>query len=186
MPDMIDYNGPFDPDFSHDKLSNETLLKLLKAYAEYMLRIDGYWYLAVMDKYGDDEAFDCDMKVWQKGMLYELKALTSVFNIVGTDVATVMKAIQVSPWMWNYRYEIDIRNSNHAIVTFHTCPTLFALEKEGTGRENRICQEIEPMILGTTARFFNPDIKVNGLRVPPRTTYDDICCQWEFMLDTPT
>jgi len=35
-----------------------------------MLRIDGYWYLTVMNKWGNDEAFDCDIKVWEKAQLW--------------------------------------------------------------------------------------------------------------------
>jgi len=94
-----------------------------------------------------------------------------------------MKYIQVCPWMWIYQYEIDIRSNDHAIVTFYTCPTLFALEKEGTGREKRICQELEPRIMALIAHYFNPDMKVTGLKVPPRTSYSDVCCQWEYKLD---
>lgn len=46
--------------------NKETLLKLLKTHNEYMLRIDGFWYLTVMDKWGNDEAFDCDVRVWER------------------------------------------------------------------------------------------------------------------------
>ena len=51
----------FDPNFGHERFSKETLLKLLKTYNDYMLRIDGFWYLAVRDKWGNDEAFDTDV-----------------------------------------------------------------------------------------------------------------------------
>ena len=183
MTGMSDYSGKFDPEFNYDKFSKETLIKLLKTYSEYMYRIDGYWYLAVMKKWGNDEAFDCDLKVWEKGMRYEQKLISSLLNIQGDDIATVMKAIQASPWMWSFDYEIDLKNDNHAVVTFYTCPTLFAIEKEGTGREALICQQIEPLILNITAHHYNPLIKVAPIKVPPRTDYSDCCCQWEFILD---
>jgi hypothetical protein len=183
MMELVDYSGKFDPKFSRDKFARETLLKLLKAYSEYILRIDGFWYLTVMNKWGNDEAFDCDVRVWEKLIRYEMKAISSLLNIRGNDVVTVMKAIQVSPWMSIYEYEIDVKNNDHAIVTIYACPTLFALEKERIGREKLICQELEPKIMGMMAHYFNPDIKVTGLKVPPRTSYKDICCQWEFRLD---
>ena len=183
MSDLLDYSGKFDPEFTHDKFSKKTLLKLLKAYSEYMYRIDGYWYLTVMGKWGNDEAFDCDMKVWEKGMRYEQRVISSLMNIQGNDIATVMKAIQASPWMWNFEYEIDMKTNDHAVITFHTCPTLFAIEKEGTGRESLICQEVEPLILNTTAHHYNPLIKVAPIKVPPRKDYSDCYCQWEFRLD---
>ena len=65
MADLIDYSGEFDPTFSHENFSKETLMKVLNIYGKYLLRIDGFWYLTVMDKWGNDEAFDCDAKVWE-------------------------------------------------------------------------------------------------------------------------
>ena len=183
MDEQLDYSGNFDPDFSHTKLSKETLLKLLHTYNEYMLRIDGFWYLTVMNKWGNDEAFDCDVKVWEKAQLWEMKAVSKVLNIEGGDVATLVKYFQVSPWMWIYDYIIDLKNPNHAVLTINHCPTLISLEKEGTGREKPICQELEPKIMGIAADFFNPDIKVTALKIPPRTGYNDCCCQWEYKLD---
>jgi len=183
MAELVDYSGKFDPKFSYDRFDKETLLKLLNAYSEYILRIDGYWYLAAMEKWGNDEAFDCDLKVWERGQLYELKLISNLLNVQGDDIGTVMKYIQVSPWMWVYRYDIDLKSPNYGVITINHCPTLLSIEKEGTGREKLICQEIEPKLLGIIAHYFNPDIKITGLRVPPRTDYSDICCQWEFKLD---
>jgi hypothetical protein len=183
MMEIIDYSGQFDPEFSHDSFSRETLLKLLRVYSEYMLRIDGHWYLTVMNKWGNDEAFDCDIKVWEKAQLFETKTICKLLNIQGDDVATVMKSIQASPWMWMYEYEIDLKNNDHAIVTNFTCPTLSSLEKEGTGRERLICQEMEPRTMEIIAHYFNPDIEVTPLKIPPRTNYSDCCCQWEFKLE---
>ncbi len=184
MTELIDYSGRFDPDFSHDKFSKETLTRLLKTYSEYLLTIDGIWYLTVMDKWGNDEAFRCDVKVWEKALLYELKVMSEALNIHGNDVATVMKYMQAHPWMWNYEYDIDVKNNDHAIVTYHTCPNLLALEKEGAGREKLICQELEPRGFAMVAHYFNPNISVTPLKVPPRTGYNDVCCQWEYRLDS--
>ena len=183
MTKLRDYSGKFDPDFGHNKLSRDALLKLLKGYSEYILRIDGHWYLTVMQKWGNDAAFDCDVMVWEKLALYEMRMISSLLNIYGDDVVTVMKAMQVSPWMWTYECATDIKSNDHAITTCHNCPTLLALEKEGKGREKLICQELEPKLMGIMAHFFNPDIKVTPLKLPPRKSSNEICCQWEFKLE---
>lgn len=183
MADASDYSGPFDPSFSHDQLGKETLLKLLHAYNEYMLRIDGFWYLTVMNKWGNDEAFDCDVRVWEKAQLWEMKKISSVLNIRGDDVATLFKYLQVSPWMHIYDYAMDLRGQNDGILTINHCPTLISLEKEGTGREKLICQDLEPKIMGIMAGYFNPRIQVVPLKVPPRNAYRDCCCSWGFRLD---
>ena len=183
MTELADYSGRFDPEFNHDKFSKETLVRLLKTYSEYILRIDGLWYLTLMDKWGNDEAFNCDVKVWEKGLHYELNVMPKTLNIHGDDVATVMKFMQASIWMWNYDYDVDIKSDDYAILTFHSCPTLSSLEKEGNGREKMICQQMEPETKGRIARYFNPNIKVTPLKLPPRTDYNDCCCQWEYKLE---
>lgn len=183
--ELADYSGKFDPKFSYDKLSKETLLKLLKMYSQYMFRLDGFWYLAVMEKCGNDVAFDCDVKVWERLQPYETKAVSSLLNIQGNDVVTVMKFMQASLWtLVSYSdYVIDIKNNDHAVVTYRNCPILHAMEREGTGREKLICQEMEPKMFGIIAHHFNPKIKIIGLKVPPRTDYKDVCCQWQYKLD---
>jgi hypothetical protein len=180
---MVDYSSSFDPDFSHEKLAQQTLTRLLRATAEYMRRVDGHWYLSVMEKWGNDEALDCDIKVWERLVIYEMKMLSSLLNIHGDDVVTVMKAIQASPWTLTYACDIDVKSNDHAITTYHHCPTLLALEKEGKGREKLICQELEPRLMGIMAHYFNPNIRVTPLKLPPRDGSSDISCQWEFKLE---
>ena len=83
MSELTDYSGEFDPEFSHDKLSKETLLKLLEAYSQYMHRIDAYWYLSVKDNWGNDAALDCDIRVLEKGKSYEVQLIRNLLNIQG-------------------------------------------------------------------------------------------------------
>jgi len=184
MAKLADYGREFDPEFSHNKFNKETLLRLLRAYFEYMRRIDAFWYATIMDRWGNDEAFDYDVRVWEKGLPYELRAISSLLGIHGNDVATVMKYLQASPWMRIHEYEIDMKSDCHAVVTYLTCPILLAMEKEGKGREKLECQELEPKVYRTIAHYFNPNIKVTGLKVPPRTNYSDFCCQWEYKLES--
>ncbi|NQT71216.1 MAG: hypothetical protein HQ553_00430 [Chloroflexi bacterium] len=182
MVELIDYSGEFDPEFSHDKFAKETLLKLLETYSEYIRKIDAFWYLTVMEKWGNDEAVECDIKVWEKAKLFELQAISSTLNIKGNDVAAFAKYMQACPWIAITEYTLEVINNNRAILTHITCPTLLALEKEGQGREERQCREIDSRFMHMMAHFFNPQIKVTPLKVPPRTDYSDICCQWEFKL----
>ncbi len=183
MSDLIDYSGKFDPKFSFDKFSKETLLKVLKAYCEYMRHIDSFWYLTVADKWGNDEAIDCDIRAWEKSKAYEVRTLSNLLNIHGDDVATLMKLIQVSPWAWIQDRVIDIKDNNHAVVTVRACPILFAIEKEEKGREMEQCHVACSKIIGFNASYFNPKIKVTPLKLPPRKSKNDICCQREFKLE---
>ncbi len=183
MEELADYSGQFDPEFSHDRFTEETLLNLLKAYAEYMHRIDGFWYLIVKDKWGNDEAMDCDLRVWKKAKQYEIRTISNLLNIHGDDVVTVMKYLQVNPWNWLHDCVIDTRNNNHAIFTYLTCPTLVSLENEGKERERQQCHVACSKAFSFRASYFNPNIKVTPLKLPPRESTNDICCQWEFKLE---
>ena len=178
-----DYSGPFDPYWSPEKLSREALLKIVKACGEYIHRLDGTWYMTVMKRHGNDEAFACDRYVWEKKLqAYELKLMTDALNIRGNDVVAVMKYMQATPWAAVDERHIEIKNKNHAILTIHNCPTLSALEREGTGREKLICDNLTTSLFTSIAHHFNSKIKVTGLKVPPRKTYSDCSCQWEFKL----
>ena len=182
MKELTDYSGEFNPHIEFKDFSRDFLLGLLNAYSGYILRVDGFWYLTVKDRNGDDEAFTCDMQVWERMQVYELEMTCKLFKIQGNDVATMMKAMQMSPWMWIYTYNIEFKGPNHSILTITHCPTLLALEREGQGREQRICQVLEPRMFRIAADFFNPKIEVRALKVPPRKIKDDICCQWDFSL----
>jgi hypothetical protein len=182
MTERFDYSGDFDPTVSYDDFNKETLLKLLAVYGKYLLRIDGFWYLEVMKKCGNDNAFHCDLKVWEKLQPWEVKVFSELMGIQGDNVASVMKYFQVCPWVWALDYDIELKNPDYGIITMTRCPTLRSLEKEGAGREKLICQEVEPKIMGLIAHHFNPEIKVSAIKVPPRTDYSDCCCQWEFKL----
>ena len=108
--------------------------------------------------------------------------MTGALNIRGDDVVAVMKYMQATPWASIGRREMEIKNSNLAVLTIHNCPTLSAIEKEGTGREKLICEDLTTILFSKIAHYFNPKIKVTGLKVPPRKTYSDCSCQWEFSL----
>ncbi|MBN2186005.1 MAG: hypothetical protein JW732_00950 [Dehalococcoidia bacterium] len=179
---LEDYSGAFDPNISFDKLAKDTLVSLTKMYAKLYSAIDGFWYLSVKERINDDEALACDIWVWEKEIKYELGKLTKLLKIQGRDVITLIKALQVSPWFWVLKYKLGVENKNHVILTITDCPTLTALENEGTGREEKICKTVEPLIFKKYAEYFNPNIEVRHLMLPPRKNKDGICCQWDFNL----
>jgi hypothetical protein len=184
MSELADYSGPFNPHWSPEILNREALLRLVKAYSDYIYRMDAAWYMTVKSRSGNDEAFACDRHVWEKKLqAYELKTVTGALNIRGDDVVAVMKYMQATPWASLGERHMDIRNQDHAILTIRTCPTLEALEKEGTGREKLICRDLTTSLFSKIAHFFNPKMKVTGLKVPPREAFSDCSCQWEFKLD---
>ena len=180
MSKMDDYSGEFLPELKLSDFSPDALARLLKLYAKLYIALDGIWYLTLKERLGSDEALACDIKAWERNCKYEMARIKRHLKIRGNDVAALMKALQFCPWCLMMEYHIDIKDSNSALMTVTYCPTLDALEQEGKGRENEICRIVEPTVLKAYASFFDPNIKVNGLKLPPRKNKDDICCQWEF------
>lgn len=181
---LYDYGGDFDPSFDYGKMSKEALVGLLAANANYIRKLDGHWYLSAMNKCGDDVAYDCDIDVWNRLMKLELKIASEMMNVKGGGVSSVAKYFQVSPWFWTFDYRLELKGNDRLVVTFVKCPTLLALEKEGLGREKKICRELEQHLFETIAHHFNPRIEVVPVQVPPRRGVDPgFCCRWEFRLE---
>jgi len=85
-----------------------------------------------------------------------------------------------------YEFDCDLKDKNHAVLTFTKCPTLFYFERHGSPKDIEcLCGpgSIEERAFDAICRYFNPGIKARALKRPPRSSDDDICCQWEFKLD---
>lgn len=183
MKKLNDYSGQFLPDLKIGDFSASALEKLLGLYSQLYSAVDGFWYLVVKERWSNDAALDCDLWVWDRMAKYEMKNITKQLNIQGRDITALMKAIQLSPWSWRADIKIDIENQNSAVYSVIRCKVLEYMEKEGEGREYQICHIVEPRLLSCYASFFNPNIEVKCLKVPPREDQEGPCCQWRFTLN---
>jgi len=180
MNGLRDYSGEFNPNIRIEDFSEDTLRKLAKLYSKLVMGVDGFWYLSVKEKLNGEMAVACDLWAWDKYVRYEVNHLTRLLNIQGSEVITLLKAFQFSPWLQNCEYEVETKGNNFAVLTITLCPTLSALEREGEGRERKFCESVEPLMFKMYANCFNPDIEVKPLKLPPRKSKKEICCQWEF------
>jgi hypothetical protein len=84
--------------------------------------------------------------------------------------------------------DYDVRSNNHAILTFTRCPSMFYLERTGTPADadiDSLCGPggVEERSFVEVCNYFNPEMKCRALKLPPRKSQDDICCQWEFKVE---
>ena len=179
---LNDYSGEFLPNLQLNDFSPSTLAELSALYCKLYMAMDGFWYLTVKERISNEEALACDIQTWERVCKYEMAKITKQLNIQGNNVVALMKAIQVTPWIRQTQFKIEVRSDNNAILVITHCPTLIALEREGEGRENEICNQVDLKLFKYYASFFNPDIEVRSLKLPPRKSKDEICCQWEFNL----
>ncbi len=182
MAQLNDYSGEFFPALKLSDFSPGALAELSALYCKLYMALDGFWYLTLKERVSNEEALACDLQTWGKLCKYEMAKITKQLNIQGNDVVTLMKAIQITPWMQQTQLEIEVKNTNNALLTVIYCPTLIALEREGERREEEICYKVTRRLFQYYAAFFSPDIEVNSLKLPPRKSKDEICCQWEFKL----
>ena len=182
MAELRDYRAQFDPDLRLEDLPKEMLVKLLRLYAQLYQKLDGFWYLSAKGRVNNEEALACDMWVWERQTKQEISGLTKLLKIDGNDVMSMMKTLQVSPWGFSHKFNVEFKDKNDAVLTFTYCPALEALEREGEGREQTICRVVDPVVKRRFAGLFNPAIEVVPLKLPPRDSGEEICCQWRFRL----
>ena len=183
MTELRDYSGPYQPDLKLEDFTKEALLRLIQLYSRFYLVIDGLWYLGVKERIDNEQALTIDMWAWKKMIKYQTKHLAKAMNIQGDDVATLMKLFQVDPMFGNFRYEIKLMHRNRGLFTINHCPTLEALEKEGGTRIKEICGIVDPMVFTQYAQSINPNMKVKSLKLPPRQSQEELCCQWEYCVE---
>ena len=101
--------------------------------------------------------------------IYELTFLLGIFMFRGN-------------LQYLHNHDIKLVSENHGILTVTHCPTLLAIEREGSSREKGICQVVESFIFKKYAGYFDPKIEVETLKIPPRENRGkgEICCQWQF------
>lgn len=182
MKKLSDYSGEFLPNLKPKDFRLDALAELLKLYSRLFIVLDGLWYRVVREKIGDKKALACDIRVWESMSKYEMARVKRQLKIRGNDVIALMKTMPLTPWGLICKHETKIKNKNSALFTVTYCPTVDTLEAEGKGREAEICGAIGPTVRKGYAAFFNPDIEVKCLKLPPRKSKDDIYCQWEFSL----
>ena len=184
MKELRDYSGEFAPDIRFQDFSKDTLAELLRVYSQVIQATDGLWYLAIKERRGDEDAFACDLWAAPRVVGIMVEEVAKLLKIQGKDIPAVMKYLQVAPWLGTYQYKVELKKANQGILITNHCPTLAALEREGEGREKNICQMVcGGLIYRKIADFFNPDIEVNALKLPPREGEEETCCEWEFKLE---
>ncbi|HDP23946.1 MAG TPA: hypothetical protein ENN34_00735 [Deltaproteobacteria bacterium] len=176
---LTDYSGAFCPGLTWTEFSPEKLHETLALYRRMFLAIDGFWFLGVRDRFGEDTALDVDLWAWQKYFRYEIKQLRELFSIEGNDVEALFKLMQLSAWAGNMDVEWDLKNRSHGIARVVKCHTLSVLLRERTGRETRFCRDIEQKMFDIQTACLNPEMKAQPLRLPPETLGTGICCEWE-------
>jgi len=157
----------------------EMLVNMVGTYGRLYQKMDGFWYLSVMERWGNEMALDRDMWVWTRASRYEVELLSEALGLSGrNDLDAFIHVFAASPITMVSEYHIENKPDGAAEITITYCPILTALEKEGKGREHTICRMVDTMIFGSYARYFGSNVSIEAIKLPPRIQPDDVCCQW--------
>jgi hypothetical protein len=184
MAELEDLSGPFNPDLKFEDFSKSFLLRLMRAWQQAWLIMEGSWYDAVKEKCGAEVADACNLKAWLSIGERVNPRFLKVGNIKLNTVLDSLKALQLpldNTVGGIFPVEYEIINPNHVIATVRKCLSLEYFEREVPERIQPMCHEIEPLIFAKY--LINPQIKVTALKLPPRKSPDEIACQWEYKLE---
>jgi len=188
--DLSDYSGEYIPELEFENLSKDTLVKLLGEFARLLVCIAGIYDTVVTREVGPEKALELVEEVWQRQYDVQIPRVAKILNIKGDDVLTMFKVMQFTPDGYatggQWKAKLNIIDKNDVIFTLTHCRTLEYFERHGQDFQIRgICgpDGQEWVALKKYAQFANPDIKVIALKNPPRSSPNEIACQWEFKLE---
>jgi len=184
MTELNDYSGPFRPDLTFDDFSKEFLLKLMTMWQFASLHLRAAWFEVVKDRFGTDAANDCNLQALTKATERIYPRYTKVAGYQPTTVREAMKGLQLGPDNnigGLFPSEYEFRSDNHLIMTVVQCRGLLAHERRAPEMIYPTCHILEKKVL--QGQLINPGIKVTPLKLPPRDSYEEIACQWEFKLE---
>jgi len=190
MKELDDYSGEYRTDSRFEDFSKDALIRLLKSYQVAFVAYMGMWNTVNRERMSLEEAFRFDGDVYEKWVSkFALPLMTKAMGIKGDDVVTMLKYFQVAmdgAREGLYEFKYDIKNNNHVILTFTSCPSLFYFERRGSEKDiDGLCGPggVEERAFIELCKYFNPDMKCRALKLPPRKSSEDTCCQWEFKIE---
>lgn len=181
--------SPFKPDPRYSECGKEQLVKLALGSHEFLLLAIESWAAEIVVRYGLDEMFDIQWTLWGDKVLPAVRGIKGKWmNITTNDVAAFMKDIQVDATSFPgkaFELTFEMPEEDVGIMTFNKCCA--ADQWEALGRPDILeknCHSTCPASLIETAKMYNPNMKVDILAIPPRTSSENVCCKWKLSMRT--
>jgi len=145
-----------------------------------MWAVDGLYYLGIEELWGTEAATEIDKKVWQVMGKIEARRIKNLFDINGTDIGSMIKALKYSGWALDLEDKEIIIEKDRAIVRNTKCRVQNTRLSKGLSEFG--CKPVRFGYLKAFAKEFNPEIKVYCNVCPPDEHSDDLWCEWEFKM----
>lgn len=156
----------------------------LEKYVDFLLWhyrvVDAFWFLAVEDKFGLDEAVRMNEDIWAKIGAMAAKDIKKTFRIKGRGVAAVIEAYAYFPWLSIISYEVIEQTEDRAIIRVTRCPPQEARLKHG--RKEFPCKAMHLAELSNFAKNIDEKVQVTCKYAPPDKHPADSWCEWELRI----
>jgi hypothetical protein len=164
-----------------ESMSREELIKKLKLSMEVITAVDGMWFMNVEELAGYDKALDVDIKVWEHYPRVLERRMKKYYEFEKKGLEGLKEMIEHDPMLIPMDFEFIINDEHSMIFRVHKCPGLEAMER--MDRKVFTCEPVETVYLKSFAKICDPRIELEALKLPPRASENDICCEWLFTLD---
>jgi hypothetical protein len=163
-------------------LTEDERMELFFTHIRSVWAVDGLYFLGIERKFGTAGATEIDRGVWEEMAVIEAKRLKKCLNLGGSDLKTMMRALQFSSWALDLEEKEVVvdENAGRAVLRNLNCRTQNTRIKKGLGEFP--CKPVRSGYLVAFAREFNPKIEVACMTCPPDRHPADLWCEWEFTL----
>jgi len=188
MEELKDYNGPFKKDLKYEDFPREVLVELLHAYGEEINLLSLFFAKAINKRFGEEAMREILIEAWQNMAAPELDPPRKAAKIEGNDVEAFCKMNQIAGSFPNgrdfYKYEYDLIDRNHAILTVHDCYACRMYEnRDLLDQWDWNCKILEKEGMLAYMAYVNPAMKLRELRAGRKNSPDEPACQWEFYIE---
>lgn len=159
-------------------VGTDRLLERMRLSGGLISAMDGLWFLTVEKALGNAEAIKLDKKVWQKYIHVYVKRTRKTFALSGSGIDCLKQLIELDPLFSVNDYEISRLSDNGMFIRVNVCSTLMAMEK--AARTKPVCETTTGIYFRNMAREVDPGITVHAMKLPPRRSPDEACCEWLF------
>lgn len=187
----VDYSGVFSAGLDAGALTKAELVRWVLGSHEYLLQCIEAWATQLTVRYGLDTMFDIQFTLWGDTVLPGAKKLKEhYFGITGSTVADWMKDLQIDATALPgkaFDLTFEMPEPDVGIMTFNRCVAVD--QWEAMGRPDILeknCHSTCPKSMIVTTKFYDPNMKVDILAIPPRVDEGDVCCKWRFSMRDET
>lgn len=191
-PELDDYSGPFRPDLKLTDFSKAGLLKLVEIGGAIYGAVHFGWYREVERRFGHQVAEEIGHRAWfADGGAgdTENQVISTLMGFSNeTDETAPLKINQLLPAMATRMTLVFEQQGEHEwLMKAQQCMVPENAEAQGPAalqkRCAEICHHIELFGFRWGARRWNPNIRVDPLALPPRSSAAEPHCCWRYRLE---